>query len=73
MKLLARALFKKPRILIIDEAASQVDIVRERVIADKLRELKMTRLVITHRPETIRAADGFLWMDNGAIVAVSKR
>ncbi|MDA8182563.1 MULTISPECIES: peptidase domain-containing ABC transporter [Acidithiobacillus] len=51
--ILARALFKKPRVLILDEATSHLDVVRERYINDTVSHLSITRIVIAHRPETI--------------------
>ena len=58
--LLARALYKQPRILVLDEATSHLDLARERSINAELADLKITRIVVAHRPETIRAADRVL-------------
>ncbi|SKB59159.1 ATP-binding cassette, subfamily B, RaxB [Luteibacter sp. 22Crub2.1] len=69
--LLARAIYRRPRILILDEATSQLDILRERAIAEHLREIKVTRIVIAHRPETIRSADRVLELRDGRLVEVS--
>lgn len=55
--LLARALFKQPDILILDEATSHLDVATERIINRALRELAITKLIIAHRPETIALAD----------------
>lgn len=54
--LLARALYKQPRILALDEATSHLDDDNERAIAAALMELRVTRLVIAHRAETIASA-----------------
>jgi ATP-binding cassette subfamily B protein RaxB len=70
--LLARALYRRPRILVLDEGTAHLDIEMERRINDTLRELKITRVVIAHRPETIRAADRVFSLDKarrGATVA----
>lgn len=55
--LLARALYKNPKILALDEATSHLDVTRERQVNEAIRQLKLTRLVIAHRPETIASAD----------------
>ncbi len=55
--LLARALYKQPKVLILDEATSHLDVARERVVNGALAELGLTRIVVAHRPETIAAAD----------------
>jgi ATP-binding cassette, subfamily B, bacterial CvaB/MchF/RaxB len=55
--LLARALYKNPHILILDEATSHLDIARERMVNEAIRDLKLTRLIIAHRPDTIASAD----------------
>lgn len=55
--LLARALYRKPKILILDEATSHLDLACERRINAMLRDLHMTRIYIAHRPETIASAD----------------
>lgn len=55
--LLARALYRKPRILILDEATSHLDLSNESAINGALRNLDVTRIVVAHRPETVAAAD----------------
>jgi ATP-binding cassette, subfamily B, bacterial CvaB/MchF/RaxB len=55
--LLARALYKKPKILFLDEATGHLDVARERRVNEAIRQLKLTRVIIAHRPETIAAAD----------------
>ncbi len=66
--LLARALYRNPRILILDEATSHLDVVTERLVSAAVRKLKLTTLIVAHRPETIAAADRVLLMDGGRIV-----
>jgi len=53
--LLARALYKQPEILFLDEATSHLDGALETSIAGAIAGLAMTRVVIAHRQETIRA------------------
>jgi ATP-binding cassette subfamily B protein RaxB len=55
--LLARALYKQPRILLLDEATSHLDVACERGVNEAVRSLNLTRIVIAHRPETIQMAE----------------
>ena len=54
--LLARALYRNPRMLVLDEATSHLDIFNEHRIVKALSELKLTRIVVAHRKETIDGA-----------------
>lgn len=65
--LLARALYRRPRILFMDEGTSNLDLDKEREVNRALAELKITRIVIAHRPETIRAADRIVYLINGTV------
>ena len=67
--LLARALFRNPDILVLDEATSHLDIERERRINAEIAALRITRLIIAHRPETIRSADRILMVADGRVEA----
>ncbi|HEX4603077.1 MAG TPA: peptidase domain-containing ABC transporter [Candidatus Angelobacter sp.] len=60
--LLARALYQRPSILILDEATSHLDVPTEQRIAAMLVELRMTRVFAAHRPDTIRIADRVLML-----------
>ena len=66
----ARALLADPRILILDEATSSVDIGTERVIEAGLQRLLAgrTAFVIAHRLSTIRGADLIVVLSHGSIV-----
>ncbi|WP_063834420.1 peptidase domain-containing ABC transporter [Paraburkholderia ferrariae] len=64
--LLARALYKRPQILFLDEATSHLDSQNESIVNDAIKALNITRLVIAHREETIRAADRVLRMARDA-------
>jgi ATP-binding cassette subfamily B protein RaxB len=55
--LLARALYKQPKILLLDEATSHLDVVRERQVSEAIRQLRLTRVIVAHRRETIATAD----------------
>lgn len=54
--LLARALYKRPKIVVLDEATSHLDIDNERRVTLSIAALRLTRIVIAHRPETIAGA-----------------
>lgn len=55
--ILARAFYRKPRILVLDEATSHLDVDLERRINASVRDGSATRIIIAHRPETIASAD----------------
>jgi ATP-binding cassette subfamily B protein RaxB len=54
--LLARALYRQPRILCLDEATSHLDAACERRVNEAIRSLNLTRIVVAHRTETIQMA-----------------
>lgn len=58
--LLARALYREPKVLVLDEATSHLDVACERKINKTLKTLAVTRIVVAHRPETIREAERVL-------------
>lgn len=55
--LLARALYRKPQVLFLDEAFDQLDLAREQEISERLRRLGIAIVVVSHRPDTIRNVD----------------
>ena len=55
--LLARALYKKPKFLFLDEATSHVDLNLESAINQALQTCHMTQIIVAHRPATIAMAD----------------
>ncbi len=65
---LARALVRRPKVLILDEATSALDAVTEARVQQNLAGLRSTRIVIAHRLSTVRDADLILVMDQGHIV-----
>ncbi len=71
--LLARALYKQPRILFLDEATSALDIGKEKAVNDAVRALKLTRVLIAHRPETIASADRVIVLQNGRVAQDLRR
>ena len=66
---IARAMLKRPRILVFDEATSSLDTKTEQAIQETLREVARnhTTLVIAHRLSTVIDADRILVMDQGRI------
>ena len=68
----ARALLAEPRILILDEATSNVDVRTERTIEEGLERLLSgrTAIVIAHRLSTIRNADRIAVLENGRIAEI---
>lgn len=55
--LLARALYKQPAILVLDEATSSLDGMLEGQVNRAVAALCLTRLIVAHRPDTLRSAD----------------
>ena len=66
--LLARALYRQPRVLVLDEATSHLDIARERSVNDAVRGLRLTRIIVAHRPETIASADRVIVLSAGSVL-----
>lgn len=69
--ILARALYRHPKILVLDEATSHLDVPREAHITSLIKGLSMTRVLVSHRPETVASADRVLIMSGGRLRAAS--
>ncbi|MBV6320214.1 peptidase domain-containing ABC transporter [Duganella violaceipulchra] len=67
--LLARALYRKPSILVLDEATSHLDIQREAEVNRAIKSLKITRIIVAHREETILSADRVLKFEDGSLIS----
>lgn len=67
--LLARALYRQPRFLLLDESSSHLDLATEAAINGAIAALNITRIIIAHRPDTIRSADRVLMFRDGRLVA----
>ncbi|MBC7956782.1 MAG: peptidase domain-containing ABC transporter [Cytophagales bacterium] len=65
--LLARALYKRPKLLFLDEATSHVDAKRENLINEALRPLPITRIIVAHRAEAIRGIPRVIVIENGTV------
>ena len=70
--LLARAFYRQPKILFMDEATSHLDTDNESKINQSIKTMKMTRVIVAHRPETIRAADRVLRLANGRLEDITR-
>ncbi len=69
--LLARALYRRPRILVLDEATSHLDLRNERSVNEAVRSMALTRVVVAHRPETIAVADRVVTLADGRVASDS--
>ena len=61
--ILARALYREPKILFLDEATSHLDMENERAINENLKFLNITKIMVAHRKETIESADRVIDME----------
>jgi NHLM bacteriocin system ABC transporter ATP-binding protein len=66
--MIARALVSRPRILLFDEATSALDNPTQKVVAESMRQLNATRIVIAHRLSSVAGADRIIVLDGGRIV-----
>ena len=71
--LLARALYKQPKILLLDEATSALDIDNEKVVNRVVSNLELTRIFIAHRPETIATAHRVIEISPHGIISDKRR
>ncbi|MEQ8222820.1 MAG: glucan ABC transporter ATP-binding protein/ permease, partial [Candidatus Eremiobacterota bacterium] len=67
---LARAILRKPSLLILDEATSSLDVENESKIFRAIEGLKgkTTMITIAHRISTIKNADEIIFLDSGSII-----
>ncbi|HFH7861905.1 TPA: peptidase domain-containing ABC transporter [Streptococcus agalactiae] len=70
--ILARALIKKPKIVLLDEATSYLDNINEKEIMQRFKEQKITIIVIAHRLSTIIDSDQIFVMEKGKIAETGK-
>ncbi|SFU63209.1 peptidase domain-containing ABC transporter [Pseudoduganella namucuonensis] len=66
--LLARALYRQPSILVLDEATSELDIANEKSVNATVKSMGLTRIVVAHRSETIATADRIISVKGGKLV-----
>ena len=72
--LIARALMARPRVLLLDEPTSGIDVTAQRVVSELLLELRdheqLAVLLVTHQLQVLRRiADVVLWVSDGRVVA----
>ncbi|WP_432770752.1 MAG: peptidase domain-containing ABC transporter [Sphingopyxis sp.] len=70
--LLARALYRQPKILIMDEGTAHLDAAHERAVNAAIAAMGITRIIIAHRRETIEIAERILVMDGGKLHAAPR-
>lgn len=70
--LLARALYRRPKILLMDEGTAHLDAAHEAAVNHAISQMGITRIVIAHRKETIAAADRVLIMQDGRLTDASE-
>ncbi|WP_053080394.1 NHLP bacteriocin export ABC transporter permease/ATPase subunit [Methylobacterium variabile] len=66
--LIARAVVRRPRILLFDEATSALDNRTQQIVSEGLEQLDATRLVVAHRLSTVQKADRIYVLDAGRVV-----
>jgi ABC-type bacteriocin/lantibiotic exporter with double-glycine peptidase domain len=66
--LIARAVVRRPRILLFDEATSALDNRTQQIVSEGLEQLDATRLVVAHRLSTVQNADRIYVLDAGRVV-----
>ena len=71
--LLARALYRRPRVLFLDEGTSHLDPALEQQVNAEIAKLAITRIIIAHRPQTAAAADRILVLSRGRLTEAVKR
>lgn len=69
--LIARALYHKPRVLLLDEATSHLDLMLEARVNEAIRQLKVARIIVAHRPDTILSADRILLLQQGQLTDIT--
>ena len=70
--IIARALIRRPSVLIFDEATSALDNLTQLTVRKSLDRLKVTRIIIAHRLSTIINADKIYVMKDGEVVEQGK-
>jgi ATP-binding cassette subfamily B protein RaxB len=65
--LLARALYRRPRVLVMDEGTSHLDEAREREVNSAISAMGITRIIVAHRKETIASTKRVYILDRGVL------
>jgi ATP-binding cassette subfamily B protein RaxB len=69
--LLARALYRNPTFLVMDEGTANLDAKNEQVILEHIKSLKATRITVAHKEAVIQSADRLLHIKNGELLEES--
>lgn len=70
--LLARALYRRPRLLVVDEGTSHLDAATEAKVNEAIQGLNITRIIVAHRKETIDAASRRALMVDGKLGLIDR-
>ena len=70
--LIARALYRKPSVLLMDEATSHLDVTAEKAVNAAIRASRVTRIIVAHRPETIQSTDRVIELGQGKVIKDSR-
>lgn len=65
--LLARALYRRPKILVLDEGTANLDADNEEAIAHLISQLPITRVIVSHRPRLVEAASRLFVLEDGRL------
>lgn len=65
--LIARALYRRPSVLLLDEASSHLDVATEQAVNAAIRATHVTRLICAHRLETLQSADRVVMLTGGCV------
>lgn len=68
--LLARALYRRPKMLLLDEGTANLDPATEELIADRIAAMSITRIVVAHRPALIERASRVMSVEHGRVEIV---
>lgn len=66
--LLARALYRRPRVLVLDEATSHLDLAREADIGRAIAGMRLTRIIVAHRPQTLASVQRVVELEDGRVL-----
>jgi ATP-binding cassette subfamily B protein RaxB len=69
---IARALYRAPRVLVMDEATSHLNVATETELSSHIAALGITRIIVAHRPQTIASADRVVSLDRGRCVELAR-
>lgn len=68
--LLARALYARPKVLMLDEGTAHLDLATEQLVNNAVARLNMTRIIIAHRPQTIASVNRVVALAEGRLTAL---